>query len=175
MSSYDGYNEPRPGQQLSVIRGEAEIPGMNLLSGQRCGDKDRQRAHDRVGEAYASGHLNDAEAEARRDAIGKASMLQQLENLLADLPATSRWNGTSLQKKPQNKTKAFFKWFQYRQPWTGIGTLAASILFASLPGFSVAVAGGSGIVQAMVAVPTALLGLCGCIVAVGSIGSKYDW
>jgi hypothetical protein len=108
------------------MRGVVAPPGVNVTSAPRCGDADRQRAADRVGEAYARGFIEKEEAESRRDAIGQATMAGQLQELVYDIPAMTRFRGASLPSRTSSRAEEGVKWWKARQPWSGLVGAAAT-------------------------------------------------
>jgi Domain of unknown function (DUF1707) len=168
------WNEPR--KDISLIRGSVLPEDVLILSGPRCGDADRDRANSRVGEAYAKGYLSKDEAEARRDAIGKATMQEHLTILTADLPGISRWSGASLPpKKPVKRAESAWQWWQSRQPLTGIAGILSGLLVAVMPGLSVSVAWPhDGGLVAVVAAPTVAAGVVAFFTGLISMVSAMD-
>jgi Domain of unknown function (DUF1707) len=115
------------------IQGSVACPGVNVTSHPRCGDADRNRAADRVSEAYARGFMTSEEAEARHDAIGQATLGAHLAELTADIPAITRWRGASLPARRESRAELALKWWQQRQPFTGLGGIALGLLLAIAP------------------------------------------
>lgn len=60
--------------------------GPRMAPGQRIGDFERERAVTALGEHYAAGRIDRLELEARLDAAYRATTLDQLVALFADLP-----------------------------------------------------------------------------------------
>jgi Domain of unknown function (DUF1707) len=166
---YEGDRSP------AAIRGQVELPGVNLLTHPRCGDADRQWADDRVNDAYSRGYLDQSEAEARRDAIGKATTAEHLDILTSDLPAVSRWSGASL---PAKTSKAPFRErFDDAQPVSGMLALAASVLFGTVPaylGIALGLTAHHSQVYGLVACPTIILGALGVAASVVSMFHHYE-
>lgn len=116
-----------------VIPGSLVPPGVNVTSHPRCGDTDRNRAADRVSEAYARGFIDKDEAEARHEAIGQATLGAHLELVTRDIPVMSRWRGASLPTRTQSRAEQLTKWWNDGCPWTGIAALLGGLLTGITP------------------------------------------
>ena len=161
------------GHSREIARAEVQPAGTEILQMMRCGDKDRLRTSEQVDEAWSHGYLNDAEAESRRDAIGKATRLGELALLVSDLPPRTRWTGKSVPVRQQKPEPLRERW-QEAQPVSGIIAMAVSVLVATMPGLWAQAAHLPGLTQAVIIVPTAMLGIIGFCTGLVSMIIKLD-
>jgi len=157
--------------QPYVIRGAVAVPGANIMSHPRCGDADRQRASDRISEAYSHGFLDKQEAEARLAALDKASLAAHLEELTSDIPVMSRWRGVTLSERKQTRAKEWVKWYKARQPWIGLAGLLGGLMTGIVPTvLAYNLAGGPWVaICAAVTIPPA------AVAFIGSVCSLMAW